>query len=69
MKTLRQLCAALVLTLAVAVSALADDGHVSCPGIASPPPASTAETEDGHIPCPGVAQALLLTLETVLLLS
>lgn len=66
MKTLRLFCAALVLTLAVAVSAFAE-GQVGCPGIASQPPAEP--TADGHVPCPGVAQSILLTLETVFLLA
>ncbi|MGB7924772.1 MAG: hypothetical protein WCF57_16135 [Pyrinomonadaceae bacterium] len=43
MKTLRQLCAALVLTLALALTAVAADGHIDC---------GFADTSlDGHIDC------------------
>ena len=59
MKNLRQLCAAVLLTLAFALSAYADDGHVPC-GVTSATP-SAAETLDGHVPC-GLAESLLSSL-------
>jgi hypothetical protein len=59
MKNLRQLCAALVLTLAFALSAYADDGHVPC-GVTSLAP-DTVETLDGHVPC-GFAESLISSL-------
>ena len=62
MKTLQKLCAAALLTLILAVSALAEDGQMNCPPVAQPPSELTAE---GQIGCP----ALLLALETVFLLS
>ncbi|MGA9994904.1 MAG: hypothetical protein WBP93_05790 [Pyrinomonadaceae bacterium] len=65
MKTLRQLCAAVILTLAIVLSASAE-GQIGCPAAAQPPPAPTA---DGQIGCPAMAQSVLLTLETVFLLS
>ena len=36
MKTLRHTCAAIILTLALAVSVLA--GEIDCPGVVAPPP-------------------------------
>lgn len=66
MKTLHKFCAAALLTMILALSALAEDGQMNCPGIASRPPAPTTA---GQVDCPGVAQTLLLTLETVLLLA
>lgn len=69
MKTLRQLCATVVVMLVFALSAYAEDGQVPCPGIASPPPPALTTMADGQVPCPGIAQSLLITLETVFLLS
>jgi hypothetical protein len=42
MKNLRLLCATIVLTLAFAISAYADDGHISCPAVTAPPPPPVA---------------------------
>ncbi|HEY0005026.1 MAG TPA: hypothetical protein VGB17_09470 [Pyrinomonadaceae bacterium] len=53
MKTLRQLCAALVLTLVLALSAIADDGQMNTPGFTQPPPQSSTST-DGQMDTPGV---------------
>ena len=39
MKTLRRLCAAMILSLTLAVSVLA--GHIETPGVIPPPPTST----------------------------
>ena len=64
MKTLQKLCAAALLTLFVAVSAFAE-GQVDCPPVVQPPSATAA----GQVDCPPMAQTLLITLETVLLLS
>lgn len=69
MKDLRRLCAGFVLTLALALPALA--GQIPCPGVAPPPPppaTSETATTEGHIPCPGAADviAALLGLLSVL---
>jgi hypothetical protein len=42
MKTLRQTCAATILTLALAVPILA--GEVDCPGVVAPPPPPATTT-------------------------
>jgi len=49
MTTLRQLCAATLLSLTLAISAFA--GHIDCPGVVAPSSTCVA----GHIDCPGVA--------------
>ncbi|MGB9179100.1 MAG: hypothetical protein WCB68_07605 [Pyrinomonadaceae bacterium] len=69
MKTLQKLLAAALLTLFLAMAALADDGHIDCPGIASTPPPPVSVTADGQMGCPGVAQSMMLALETVFLLA
>lgn len=57
MKPLRQLCAALVLMLALALTAFAADGHIDC-GIASPSPEA-----DGHIDCGlAIAESLIASV-------
>jgi len=70
MNTLRQTCAATVLSLLLAVSALA--GQISSPGIVAPPPA-TGETDTlpGEITGPpaetegaGILATVLLTIIT-----
>jgi hypothetical protein len=57
MKNLRQLCAALILTLALTVSALA--GQMDCPGVTSTVPQAT-----GTIEC-GITDVLLIMLALV----
>jgi hypothetical protein len=47
MKNLRQLCAALVLTLALSANALC--GQVNCPGVTDPPPEAAAIGEMPNI--------------------
>ena len=50
MKTLRQTCATVILTLALAVSVLA--GEIDCPGVVAPAPSpseTTSTTSDGDI--------------------
>jgi len=54
MKNLRQLCAAVLLTLAFTLSAYADDGHASCPAVTTPAPPATVT---GEIPFPGLLLA------------
>lgn len=63
MKTLRQLCATVIVLLAFALSAYAGDGQIPCPGIASPPPTAEGQIETTF------AESMLLALETVILLS
>ncbi len=60
MKNLRQLCAALILTLALAAPVFA--GQIECPGITQEPTeqASTSDTEYG------MTDVILSVLETVL---
>lgn len=59
MKHLRQLCAALVLAMVLALPVLADDGHIPC-GVTSATP-DASETLDGHIPC-GLAESMLASV-------
>lgn len=59
MKNLRQLCAGLILTLALTTAAYA--GQMDCPGITSQPQAT------GEIECPGL-QLTVIALQGVLLL-
>ena len=68
MKTLRQLCAGLILTLALAATSLA--GQIDCPGITqqSPEQTSASATSDGDIPCPGMADIVASFIEAILLL-
>jgi hypothetical protein len=67
MKRLRQLCAAVLLTCALALPTFA--GEISC-GITSEPPSTPTSQAmaEGEIPC-GLTQAALTILQTVLLLS
>jgi hypothetical protein len=54
MKTLRQLCAALALTLTLALTTLAADGHIDC-GAAAP--------VAGHIDCGlAIAEGLIVSV-------
>jgi hypothetical protein len=54
MRYLRQVCAAAMLTCALAFSAYA--GNIPCPGITSQPTAA------GDIPCPAITDVLLIML-------
>jgi hypothetical protein len=60
MKNLRLLCATIVLTLAFALSAYADDGHAPCPAVTAPPPPPTA-TAPGDMLMP-VVEAIAVAL-------
>lgn len=62
MKHLRKICAAVVLTCALALSAHA--GEISCPGVTAPPPDSMA-TIKGEIDC-GITKAALIIIQSVL---
>jgi len=63
MKTLRQLCAGLILALALTTTASA--GKIDCPGIAAQ---STEQVSaEGKMDCPGVTDILLGLIGTVLL--
>lgn len=53
MKTLRQLCVTLTLTLALSVAAYAGEIHTT---VAPPPPAPAATTADGQIETPVAGQ-------------
>jgi hypothetical protein len=67
MKPLTQLCAAAVLTLALAFSTFA--GHAECPGVVDPPPDTTSTaTATGEISCGGLQLAVSL-IQSVLSLS
>jgi hypothetical protein len=59
MKPLVQLCAASVLTLALAFSAFA--GHAECPGVVDPPPPTAMDTP--------LTQAIVIVIADVLSLS
>jgi hypothetical protein len=67
MNNLRQLCAALVLTLTLSATALA--GQVNCPGITQPPPDGlTSETQSSDVETNStITEALLILIEGVLL--
>jgi hypothetical protein len=64
MKNLRQLCAAVLLTLAFALSAYADDGHVPC-GLTSP----ASPEAKGIVDCPTLTDAAVSIIQSVLSLS
>ena len=54
MKSLRKLCAIVVLTLAIAVPAF--PGDISCPGATPPPPPELSQgCVAGDISCPGAS--------------
>lgn len=59
MKTLRQLCAGLVLMLALTVTASA--GQMDCPGVA----VTSQPTAAGNIECPGLTDVLLIMLALI----
>jgi hypothetical protein len=65
MKKLSRFCTLVVLVLSLSLFAYAEDGHMSCPGITSPPPESTT---DGQMET-GLTQAALTIIQSVLLLS
>jgi hypothetical protein len=56
MKNLRQLCAGLILTLALTVPAVA--GQMDCPGVTTPAPEATVA---GEMPC-GITETVLLLI-------
>jgi hypothetical protein len=58
MKNLRQLCAAVVLTLAFALFAYADDGHASCPAITTTAPQPVL-MGDMNFPVTEVAESII----------
>jgi hypothetical protein len=66
MKNLHQLCAAVVLTLAFALYAYADDGHASCPAVTAPAPQNTIA---GDMGCPTLTEIAEGLIQTVLSLS
>ena len=57
MKTLRQMCAAMILSLILALSVSAGDMH--SPGVVSPPPPPPGETQS---PPTSVTTTILLTI-------
>jgi hypothetical protein len=60
MKKLQQLCAGLLLTIALTATALA--GQMDCPGATEPPPQATVE---GEMPNVITETVILLTLALV----
>jgi hypothetical protein len=65
MNNLRRFCAGAILTLALAVSALA--GQVSCPANVDPPPPGVTAT--GQVSCPALAEMAESLILSVLSLS